>query len=125
MTFEPPDNPHLEASREQRKLKNRAYKRAHEDPAKVQAWQVVATALKQKRLFRKPCEYRFHGCVKRPVQAHHHKGYAPEHRLDVRWTCFPCHQHLQHLERRDATARALRGEGETLKGCPGVVVLDE
>jgi RecJ-like exonuclease len=26
------------------------------------------------------------------VEAHHHKGYAPEHWLDVEWLCVMCHR---------------------------------
>ena len=27
----------------------------------------------------------------RTLEAHHHKGYSPEHWLDVRWLCSTCH----------------------------------
>lgn len=30
------------------------------------------------------------------LQAHHHRGYAPEHRLDVIWLCRPCHVREHH-----------------------------
>jgi hypothetical protein len=34
------------------------------------------------------------------IQAHHHKGYAPEHLLDVMWLCASCHrkEHIAHPE---------------------------
>jgi len=29
---------------------------------------------------------------RRALQAHHHRGYAREHYLDVRWLCIKCHR---------------------------------
>jgi hypothetical protein len=30
----------------------------------------------------------------KPVEAHHHLGYAPEHWLDVQWLCRKCHKQV-------------------------------
>lgn len=35
-------------------------------------------------------------CDRQASEYHHHKGYAPEHRLDVIPVCKPCHEHLDH-----------------------------
>jgi hypothetical protein len=34
------------------------------------------------------------------IEAHHHNGYAREHRLDVVFLCEPCHkaEHGKHME---------------------------
>lgn len=34
----------------------------------------------------------------KPLEAHHHKGYAKEHRLDVQWLCQPCHREVDSYE---------------------------
>lgn len=36
------------------------------------------------------------------IRAHHHLGYAPEHRLDVEWVCPCCDQKAEGLARRTA-----------------------
>jgi len=33
-----------------------------------------------------------------PIQGHHHRGYEPEHELDVVWLCKPCHR-IRHGRR--------------------------
>ena len=37
-----------------------------------------------------------HICGKQGEQYHHHKGYAPEHRLDVVPICRKCHDELEN-----------------------------
>lgn len=53
------------------------------------ARQAVYRAIKAGRLVR-PAACSSCGVDGR-VQAHHHHGYAPEHRLDVVWLCPSCH----------------------------------
>lgn len=45
------------------------------------------------------------------LEAHHHKGYAPEHRLDVIWLCSaPCHPIAdEELRRANQEARVVDG----------------
>jgi hypothetical protein len=47
-----------------------------------QAHDTVARALLSGKIVRRPC-----WCGNSNVQAHHHNGYAREHRLDVTWLC--------------------------------------
>ena len=48
----------------------------------------VRNAKKRGELVLEPCE----ACgTEKDIQAHHHKGYAKEHWLDVQWLCRPCH----------------------------------
>jgi len=35
------------------------------------------------------------GKAKKRIEAHHHKGYAKEHRYDVIWVCRKCHMGIQ------------------------------
>lgn len=55
------------------------------------AIQAVGAAVADGRLSRQPCEV----CGSTKVEAHHHLGYEPEHRLDVRWLCHS-HHRLEH-----------------------------
>lgn len=55
---------------------------------RTKAVAAVQVALKAGRITRTPCEDCGASSV---VQAHHYKGYAPEHRLEVIWLCRPCH----------------------------------
>lgn len=57
----------------------------------------VAHAVRTGGLVR-PDHCSYPGCPRRDIQAHHHKGYGPEHALDVVWVC-PEH-HAQERERR-------------------------
>ena len=50
-------------------------------------WRAKAAGL----LVKRPCEV----CGTENSQAHHHKGYSNEHRLDVRWLC-PQHHSDEH-----------------------------
>lgn len=58
-------------------------------PERIKARYCVSNAVRDGRLKKaKACEQ----CGKRGrIEAHHHKGYEPEHRLDVQWLCPPCH----------------------------------
>lgn len=40
------------------------------------------------------------GATERRIEAHHHRGYAPEFHLDIIWLCTPCHQALHTLPTR-------------------------
>lgn len=40
------------------------------------------------------------------MQAHHHNGYAPEHRLDVVWLCRKCHSVADREAKYDLAATA-------------------
>ena len=64
-----------------------------EEPAdflmKKRAWQAVHAAIRAGSLVRPT---RCSSCgAEGPTQAHHHNGYAPQHKLDVVWLCIPCH----------------------------------
>lgn len=34
----------------------------------------------------------------RGLHGHHHRGYSPQHALDVQWLCVACHIRTQHEE---------------------------
>ena len=57
----------------------------------------VARAKRDGTLTQRPCS-----CGNPKSEAHHHKGYAPEHWLDVEWLCKKCHAaaHLAGPKRR-------------------------
>jgi len=61
-----------------------------EREARKMAYAAVRTALRSGALVRpgecSDCERKMAG-----IHGHHHKGYAPEHRLDVVWLCWDCH----------------------------------
>lgn len=59
-------------------------------PEKYRAHYLVRAAIRDGRLFKKPCENC--GSTER-VQAHHEDYWKP---LDVRWLCFRCHRGLAH-----------------------------
>lgn len=65
--------------------------KANYDPVKARAWGAVRAALKRGDLISQPCVK----CGSDRSEAHHHKGYEPEHWLDVEWLCRPCHT-LEH-----------------------------
>jgi len=52
-------------------------------PDRVAARQATAAAIDRGELVRQPCGI----CGAEPTQAHHHRGYAPEHWFDVIWLC--------------------------------------
>lgn len=70
----PPKAPRVLLTPEQRRL--RAAARA-----------AVTYAVTRGALCREPCA----SCGAEPAQAHHHRGYAREHWLDVQWLCSDCH----------------------------------
>ena len=48
------------------------------------------------------------GRVGRRIEAHHYRGYAPEHRLEVWQVCRPCHKLIEvDLKRSAARGRLL------------------
>jgi hypothetical protein len=61
-----------------------------EEPAKYAAWMAVAAALRNGQLVRgDACE----SCGRDVrLDAHHHRGYAEGHQLDVLWLCRRCHK---------------------------------
>lgn len=62
------------------------------NPEKVRAHQAVKAAKKSGAITVHPCAC---GSTK-ALQAHHHRGYADGHRLDVIWLCRPCHVREHH-----------------------------
>lgn len=62
-------------------------------PEKHRARRLLNHAVQCGRLVRQPCEK----CGKTPAQGHHHRGYDPEHALDVQWLCSSCHRE-EHRE---------------------------
>lgn len=62
------------------------------NPEKTRAHAAVSHAKRKGLLAPAPC-----ACgATEALQAHHHRGYAPEHRLDVIWLCRPCHVREHH-----------------------------
>lgn len=59
--------------------------------------QRVRWAVRTGRLVKTPCSV----CGAERVHAHHHKGYAPEHELDVVWLC-PRHHMAAHGRQKAA-----------------------
>jgi hypothetical protein len=71
-------------------------KHIKKNPAWQRAYNAVQYALRTGRLVRAEC---CQSCaVIEKVQAHHHRGYAKEFRLDVVWLCFMCHKRTHRLE---------------------------
>jgi len=70
-----------------RKLRKLEYKRAYKlkNRVKLIARNLVASALKKGRLYKKPCEV----CGSQKVEAHHTDYSKP---LDVTWLCFTHHR---------------------------------
>ena len=79
------------------------YQRRH--PDQVKARRSVRTALKSGALQRAECAI----CEAPTAQAHHHLGYAPEHRLDVVWLCPAHHAEAHHPLAERLGATDLRG----------------
>lgn len=65
-------------------------KTLRERPEVAHAWQAVSYAVRVGKLA-KPLGCEDCGRTQHLV-GHHHKGYDPEHRLDVKWLCRPCHK---------------------------------
>ena len=74
-----------------RKEKSTGYQKKHRanNPERYKARNAVSNALRDKRLFRQPCQ----NCGNPKSQAHHHDYALP---LDVTWLCFKCHRLLPH-----------------------------
>jgi len=51
---------------------------------------MVAAALAAGSLTRQACER----CGRGPTHAHHPRGYAPDHALDIQWLCASCHGYV-------------------------------
>jgi hypothetical protein len=66
-------------------------KRRARDPVKYKARSAVSNALRDGRIFRKPCR-----CGSKRVQAHHHDYTKP---LEVTWLCFKCHRKDEHNQK--------------------------
>ena len=66
--------------------------------AGLKAIRAVSAAVKRGDLVPQPCER----CGAAKAVAHHYLGYAPEHRLDVRWLC-SSHHRRAHLQERGAS----------------------
>lgn len=69
---------------------NRYYTRY---PEKKKAKDAVGKAIKSGKLL-EPTSLQC-SCGKQAAQYHHHKGYAPEHRLDVIPLCIKCHSNTR------------------------------
>lgn len=68
-----------------------------ENREKRQAKNAVNDAIR-KKIIPKPNMLKCN-CGKQAEQYHHHKGYAPEHWLDVVPVCIPCHNNTYHQPR--------------------------
>lgn len=81
------------SSRETKKYKiwEKQYNLKHNE--RVQAKNAVAHAIRTGKLIR-PDSLQCSFCPKTAKQYHHHKGYEPEHWLDVVPVCFYCHSHI-------------------------------
>ena len=76
--------------RERNREKVNAYAREYRRRTGASAaWSAVHRALGDGTL-KKPSKCQDCG-KRRKVEAHHHKGYAPKHHLDVQWLCKSCH----------------------------------
>lgn len=113
-----PDNPWLVKARKEREAKRLKYLRENEDPRKRAAWNAVRDALKTGKLKRRRCE----SCSGWPVTAHHHKGYDPEHRLNVVWLCRKCHQ-VENTRTKQKQAR--EAARQQVEDAPGLVKLGD
>lgn len=78
---------------ERRRKESVARQRARRDPAEARARGAVRRAVLAGKLVRPEvcdeCGVRPHSYLK--IEAHHYKGYAREHWLDVEWLCRGCH----------------------------------
>lgn len=80
----------LERALQTRKLKRAEPLTPEEKKVRRQARNAIAQALRSRRMVR-PDLCQSPGCVNRAENAHHHKGYAKEFWLDVKWVCRACH----------------------------------
>lgn len=79
-------------STQERKDAAREKQRLHRanNPEKYKARTAVGNALRDKRIFKKPCEY----CGSEERVQGHHKDYSKP--LEVTWVCFQCHRQKEH-----------------------------
>lgn len=75
------------------KFREHARRVRREHPEMRGAWQAVDNAIKAGKLIPQPCR-----CGDPVTDAHHHRGYAREHWLDVVWLCRRHHSELHHQE---------------------------
>lgn len=99
-----------ELGRERYRKNRDYYKKSSESykqrfPVKRNAHVVVGNAIRDKKLFKEPCEI----CGDKNVQAHHDDYLKP---LNVRWLC-PVHHKQWHKENGEAL------NGVTNKACKG------
>lgn len=74
--------------RDEHAQRSRAMRKDPKYSAQIRARSAVSHAVARGKLQRCPCSK----CgTEKNVHAHHHKGYAPEHWLDVEWLCSSCH----------------------------------
>lgn len=78
-----------EATRRYRQGPKYASKRAMLTPDQFSAWTAIRYATQSGKVAR-PTNCQQCGADKR-IEGHHHRGYAPDHRLDVQWLCGECH----------------------------------
>lgn len=62
------------------------------NPEKAKAYSALHTALRSGQIA-KPKSCQKCGATGR-ISGHHHKGYSPEHQLDVEWLCYKCHNNI-------------------------------
>lgn len=101
-----------EKNRAERRYKHRKNLPAHntrskryrlKHPIKTRVRYAVAAAVRYGRMI-KPETCQRCG-AKDKIQAHHHRGYAWKHRLDVQWLCTQCHGLAHRLDKgRDGLA---------------------
>ena len=76
-------------------------------PERQQARRVVNHAIRVGKLPR-PDTLKCHYCPKKAKEYHHHKGYEPEHWLDVLPVCRKCHSELRTSDNSLRTAPRVR-----------------
>ena len=77
--------------------KKKALKRYQEMDENVKkAHYAITNAIRDKKLIRathcQQCGIMDWGDKRSMIEAHHYKGYEPNHWLDVQWLCVPCHK---------------------------------
>lgn len=93
------DNPDYHTEYGKSEKGKEVQKRRHEKhPLHRKARGAVSFALRSGKITR-PKHCQIDGCTEMRLQAHHWKGYAPEHWLDVQWLC---HKHHLEAERNNA-----------------------
>lgn len=69
----------------------------------IKAGADLNTAVKSGRVIKPKC-CSVDWCDETKIEAHHHKGYAPEHALDVRWLCKRHHEEAEKLMPKELKA---------------------